>query len=93
LRTRDQAAILRLDLDARINIDEADQLVGIAGRVSLRDAAHAIEDGGFRVAAAVDGTLVMRCGHAMESPRGLPGADGGCPRRVEMRTMAPTGRC
>lgn len=52
------AAILRLDLGARINIDEADKLVGIAGRVSLRDAARAIEDGGFRVAAVADETLV-----------------------------------
>ena len=52
------AALLRLDLGARINVDEAERAVGIAGRMSLSDAASAIEAGGFRVAAIADDTLV-----------------------------------
>lgn len=50
-------ALLRLDLGARINFPDSHQ-VRIEGRLTLDEAARAIEQTGFRIAAVLDGTTL-----------------------------------
>jgi len=51
------AALLRVDLGARVNFSP-DDLLRVEGRMSLRDAAEAIEALGFRIASILDSAIV-----------------------------------
>lgn len=51
------AALLEVDLGARINFNVDAHLVRIEGRLTLGDATSAIERGGFAIASVVDGTI------------------------------------
>ena len=51
------SALLRVDLGARVNFSPDDEL-RVEGRISLKDAAHAIEALGFRIASVLDSAIL-----------------------------------
>ena len=62
-------SLLKVDLGARINFNPGAHDVRIEGRLTLRDAITAIEQGGFSVASVLDSTIA----DAVSKPRSRGG--------------------